>query len=349
MNQDNLEKIKKELEQEFEENEKKLEVYNERAITAENNQFNSKLELWSLFAIIAYIILSILAITTNIFPKLFIPGIILGGSLVSGLIGSAIIMKITKFKERLKSFSTAKNEREKLREEIKYAIEIEKTNNRNMAIKQTLDNLDSKQVLSSFAKNYDISYTDTENIKLNNQKLEEILIQKYQELDLLSAKEVLDRKFNKFFPVRDKIASSLVSGLIFLMAFAGPFIFVKDIINISFLIVPITYGTGFLVSLGYILKRNRDIKQIFQNIGYNIGEDILENKQLGISYDEQIKNKIKDISIISTQLQENKILLESIEDNKQKLMPTNDFVESRLLEEDKSKLNEGPSLVLKKN
>ena len=43
MNKDNLERIKNELEQELEENEEKLEVYNERAIISENNQFQIRI------------------------------------------------------------------------------------------------------------------------------------------------------------------------------------------------------------------------------------------------------------------------------------------------------------------
>jgi hypothetical protein len=62
----------------------------------------------------------------GVMPIESLPFVILGSSLVLGTIGSKILDNKIKPKERLKSFTTASTEVEKIEEEVKYAIELEK-------------------------------------------------------------------------------------------------------------------------------------------------------------------------------------------------------------------------------
>ena len=76
---------------------------------------------------------------TNIIPALSYPAIVVGGSLGIGTLINNLINKKFQTKKRLKVFSTAKTQTEKLKEQLHYQIELEKAINRNLVINQTIN------------------------------------------------------------------------------------------------------------------------------------------------------------------------------------------------------------------
>lgn len=138
MNLEDLKKTKEELEQEKQENDKKISLCDERTRMSKVNSFEYKAGTTLTFSMIGYlaifltsfILIKSLGVTafTNIIPALSFPVIVVGGSLGVGTLIRTLMDKKFQAKERLKAFSTAKTQTEKLEEEIHYQIELEKAN-----------------------------------------------------------------------------------------------------------------------------------------------------------------------------------------------------------------------------
>ena len=138
MKLEDYQKLKEELEKIKSKNQEEINDYEEKINLANQNQFETKACLTFLIAELYYmgIIMtslffpnnSFIIPLTNILPNASIPFIITGLSLGMGIMGTKIMHKIQKIKERFISFSNAKTESEKLEEEIKYKIESEKLN-----------------------------------------------------------------------------------------------------------------------------------------------------------------------------------------------------------------------------
>ena len=138
-----FEKIKKELLEEKEKNNKQIEKNEKRMKIASANSLENKLLSISGLSAIGYLFFFLtfseitkvgLTIFNNIIQALSFPIIIIGSSLCFGTLMNHCISKGLKIKEKYKSFSNAKTEAEKLKEKIQYQIELEKANNRNKTI-----------------------------------------------------------------------------------------------------------------------------------------------------------------------------------------------------------------------
>lgn len=344
MKTEDYKKSKEELQSEIVKNAKIIAISDERTRMANVNQFEFKGMMTLAFSLIPYlglgILTAILVKNGNIAP-LVIPGdafpyIIIGGALCIGTIGRKLLEWKSKSKERLKSFTNASTQSEKLEEEVKYSIELEKAKNRNNAIQQTIDSLNSNQsILNSLSSRYDINdrieSKSSEDAQKKVEELSTLLESKTNELDILSAQKVLHEKFwrirTKWQKGLDATMASMMGGLIAMAYVEIPFIIMDSLSHsiVSSIFAPLIVG---MVGTGaYMVKRNRDNQKVFNILNSELGENALPDK-IEEAYEEQqdidakISTKTREISIAGAQLQEQKRILELFIDNEDQKQQT---------------------------
>ncbi len=329
-------KMNEELNEEINKNNEKIIINSERINILNANQAELKaiitialsvLTLLGLvFAIIAGIKGNIPAFTRFISGKTF-PLVMVGCSLGVGTIGRKLLERKIKLKEKLKSFTSANTHSEKLEEKIKYEIELEKAKNRNKAILQSLDSLKLRQlILKSLASKDNISNKKTPQTMKEAQKeakeLSVLLKEKEEELDLLTNQKVLYEKFWRIRSIVERVVGAIGCGLIggcFTMAcFDVPLLLLQNygsvFSGLSFVLAPFIIGTVGVS--GYVIKRDKDSKKVFDNLNEQLGENALPDKEKKAyeelkDIDAKLKRKIREVSILKIQLQDQKKVLES--------------------------------------
>jgi len=192
--------IRVELQDEYDKNLDTIKVCQERSKLSHFNKTEQRLGRILFQSMIPY--LGLLLTTSlmtmvigpetvaNIMNPLIIPSILTIESLGIGTIINAIGEKNNNIKNRINSYSKAQTEVQKIEEQIFYEIEIEKTKNRNNAIKWAQQELDyNHSILNN--KNNPCENNPNQITKELETKLNEL----YQELDILSTKKVLSEKF----------------------------------------------------------------------------------------------------------------------------------------------------------
>ena len=247
-------------------------------------------------------------------------------------IHNLLINKKYKTKERFKSFSNAKTEVEKIEEELKNKIELEKLKNRNEIINNVVENLeDNVSILSKISDKYTITYRNLSQTKEettdNITKISKLLEEKYKDLDILVTKKVLHENFwrirENFQRICDPILITLGFSVGTLMLTTLPFITAetlslacpmiqKELIFISSLVC------GGVVPNIYLINRNKNRKKVFNNINKTLGDNSLPEK-ISSTHDENMEleslmeKELREISLAEVQLIEQKEVLESDE------------------------------------
>lgn len=347
METEDLKKAKKELQKEIKKNNEQIATNNERTRMAKVNQFEYKVVETLIFSMLPYCcwFVLFLILTQNgtmasilsTIPTESLPFIIVGSSLGIGTIWRKISDWKFKIKERLKAFTNAKTQSEKLQEEVKYAIELEKSKNRNKAIQQTMNLLNSNQsILNSLGNECDINNKFVPKTREDSQKRVEkismLLNEKYDELDVLTTQKVLHKKFWKVrtsVRVMDVMLTGMLGGIFATMVSDMPLIMIGMSGNslttyspvsssLLFILAPIIVGTAG--SSVYMIKRNKDYEKTFNILNGELGENALPDK-IKEAYEEQqdidakIANQMREISIVEIQLQEQKRIMESFADD----------------------------------
>ena len=115
----------------------------------------------------------------------------------------------------------------------------------------------------------------------------------------------------------DIIISGMMGAILTTTFVEIPIIIVRDYITSlgwMSLFTPLIIGT--MGASGYMIKRNKDYMKAFNNLNNELGENSLPNK-INEAYEEQqyidfqIENKIREISIVESHLQERKRIIES--------------------------------------
>jgi len=335
-------KTKEELEGQKKQNDEQVYVSDERTRMSKVNQFEYKagvtLMLSMIFGYLPLLLMSGILVKslgasaiTSIFPGFSFPIALVGGSLGIGAIASTLMAKKFKLKERLEAFSNAKTQADKLEEEIQYQIELEKANNRNKAIDQTLAVLNSNEsLLRTMSSRYDINDRNApqtgEEAEQKIEELSTLVKEKYDELDLATTKKVLH---DRFWRVRakwqkniDTMMASMFSGMFTMFFSLFPIMLVRDTIasNSLFASLATTFSpliVGIVGASGYMAKRNRDYKKAFNSLNSKLGDNALEDKIDDASNEQQeltslIESITRDISVAEVQLKEQQRALETI-------------------------------------
>jgi len=342
---EDFEKTKEQLEEQKKENNKKIVLCDERTRMAKVNSFEYKAGTTLTFSMVGYFAIFLassalikgIGVTafTNVIPALSYPAIVVGSSLGVGTLINTLMAKKYQTKERLKAFSIAKTQTEKLEEEIHYEIELEKANNRNLVIDQAINVLNSNEsMLRRISSKYDISDKSTlkteEEARKRIEQLSTFIKEQYDKLDILSTQKVLHDRFwrirSKFQKSTDIIMAAVISGMV-TMHFTGfPLMMVNEAITYSTEIANLAtifspFIAGIIGASGYMAKRNKDHKKVFDSLNSQLGENALPEiyEKYEGAYEEQeeikalIETQIRDISLAVIQLKEEQQVLESME------------------------------------
>lgn len=314
MNKENLEKIKNKLQEQYNINLNKEKINSARSrLLKINSKEEILLKIVCMSSMIyMLIVLSLLFVfnnpivlsaITNVIPVHGIPFVMMA---VSSTLGTTIIKsfyKKNKLKEKIELFSDAKTDEQRLKEEISYQIESEKIKNKNLAIKKTMENLDSKQlILDKISQNYEINKKDISEEELY--KMYGSLQQNYKELDDITTKKVLFERFcgvnNKAYRILNMMLNFSMVGVFPMMLVATPIIMLSVSFPNPSLISTLTAVFGSFIAGNVMngilyVKKNKIYKNVFnkyyKEIEINFNEE--ENE-----YSEQlIEQKINDISI----------------------------------------------------
>lgn len=329
-------KINEELKNRIQKNNEQINIYDERIRLSSVNQFEYKAIITIIFSLLSFFTLlflpeiltksGIIASLTRAIPTESFSLIITGCSLCVGTIGRKILERKFKIKERLKQFTTANTQSEKLQEEVKYTVELEKAKNRNKVIQQTLDLLNSNQsILNSLSHRYDMNdRTMPQTLEENKKGVEDfskLLKDKYTELDILTTKKILNENFWKVRTKGQKVKDTMMTGMLgglFTMIYGNlPHLIVMGYIPSSGLMPLFTpFIAGFMGAIGYMIKRNKDYIHVFNNLNNELGENALpdeikEEYEKHQDTDAKIENKIRDISKNEIKLYELKRIMET--------------------------------------
>ncbi len=336
MKTEEFNKTNEELNKEIIRNIKINNENDERKRMAYVNQFDFKVLETLIFSSLPYLAIIIISCIlekcgvmssiTKFIPAESFPFLTIGGSVCIGTICRKMLEFKAKTKERLKAFTNAKTESEKVQEEVKYTIELEKVKNRNKAIRLAMDSLSKNQsILDSLASKYVINDKslpqDEEEAKKRIEDLSKILKDKYKELDILTTQKVLHEKFwkvrTKSQKVIDIIVSAVLSGAFAMFFTEMPLIIVRDYIaslNLISVFAPLIIAAAGVT--GYMIKRNKDYMRVFNILNKDLGENALPHSIKDVYEENQdinskIKNIINEISVVESQLQEQKRAMES--------------------------------------
>ena len=333
-----FEKVKQELKNEREENNKKNMEFSEKALLTELNSFENKFFInLGLSGIIYLLILFLTVFLFNDFNSLSLnyPIILIGSSLGVGTFINDKISEIYKRKERYESFSNAKNEFEKLMEETNYKIELEKARNRNIVINSTLNLIGSTEsVLDKLPSVCDVkekySSKSKEELERNIEEISNLIKERYANLDMLSTKAVLNTKFwkirSKINKKIDMIIYPLLFGLGTMIFVEFPFLFTlaadsSVIVNSVPILVP--FAIGSVGTYLYMLKRNRNYEKVFNYYNSQLKDNALSDTLKFDGVFEEfseirslIEKEIQDISTATIKLNDEKEALETKESKK---------------------------------
>lgn len=337
---EDFKKSREELQEEINKNKSQLYINAERAKAASINQLDNKLLLTFACALIPYVAITIVFVIlvkvlgastiANILPPFISQIIFTGVPLGIGALRSKLIFKKQKIKERLKSFSKAKTETEKIEEEIYNQIELEKLNNRNKINIQAINSLDYNESILQFVsdkynieeKNQSSNKEETEQ-KLN--VLSTIIEKEYNELDILSTKKTLNTHFSEIRDNYEKVTAILyacmTAGLMTMAVTFTPLFMLREVYTYSSLFTNLLHAlaplaVGILGACGYRIKRNKDSEKAFDNLNSTLGENQLPKNTKDIhketkEYKRIIEDKINHISDLKVKFQETKRNLET--------------------------------------
>ena len=350
MKSEDLTKTKKELKQELEKNYEQINLCDERTRMSKVTSPEYKTGLTLSFSMIGYLVFfassSILiksvgvSTFTNAIPALSFPAVLVGGSLGVGTLIRTLMDKKFHVKKRLKSFSTAKTQSEKLEEEIHYQIELEKANNRNLVVEQAINDLDANErVIRNLSSEYDISdkeiSKDEKEMEKTIKELSTVVKEQYNKLNVLSTQKILNKRFllvrSKFQKIQDVMLTVGLSCIAPWLLTNLPLMMVDEAIPYSSSILSLLATTlaPFAVGIGgaslYMAKKNKDQKKVFNNLNSQLGENALTEKlgKFGSDYEEKnkidglIRRQINDTSFAVIQLKKQERVLENLVSAKQ--------------------------------
>lgn len=326
MQQKDLDKIDQILIDEFQNNDKNMDMNYEKRKISRANQFSYKVIKTIGYSMLPYLIFIITILSqNNIFAHTSfsiesLSLLIAGGSLVLGTVGEKIIDWKLKIKKRFNSFSRFKSEPYKIQEEIKYAATYEQEKNKNKVIIQSMQLLNINHSISNEFDNCNNSkINDTEIVQSKIDNLSNNLEQKYDELYTLSLKKILHDKFTDIRMKSHKLINkiiTIVGGICTLLYFNLPLFILNGFqLNIySFISLATSFigGTAFFGI--YTSRKDKTCKKAFNNLNRKLKEEALpttindfskEKKEINI----QLNQKVNEISEIYIQLQEQKVTL----------------------------------------
>jgi len=195
------------LEKEYDEIQEKIKKLSNKIQILKYSSIKNKLERILSFSIVPFFMTFMVLALTNLNNTSLsfslnevslIATLMSTSSLTIGLIANNLLEKKYKVKERLKSFSNSKTNKEKIKETIEYEIEKEQLINRNKVIKETINTLQNeKDMIESLSNKYNIGDSKYAKLSLNDLKesikeLEKIISIRLYKIDLTTEKKEIN-------------------------------------------------------------------------------------------------------------------------------------------------------------
>ncbi len=379
MIQEQFDEIMSELEKEKSRYNKEIIINNRKKYLLKNNQVDTKImETIALsFTSMMIIFLGILLINQiGLLPTLpiLVPVegislIISGTSIVIGTILQNKLKSKRQTNERIKEFSNANTQSELLQEEIEYTIEEEKNKNKKLIVQKVMNSINDKQnKIDSLSEEYTISKKESnqtiEDTEKNIDNLNDAIEEKYNELDYLTSYKLIysnfEKKDNKKLNIENIIYSvfggafSIPTCLSTLPVFEKIFLNNPHVNSIIALFIPFTLGT--VGTYTYLKKKEDCHREVFKNLKSELEEnalssDIEKKYNNGTSINKSINKIITEISRLRIKLEEEKLLLNSF-DNEDEIEPSKSNDKENILpidiqSEENNTIEKGPTLVKK--
>ena len=334
----NINEIKKRIEEEYNTNCSKINELEKKIWLLERSSFETKLILTCAFSLLPWFVTVLIG--PSILKSGFIP-LELTKPLFAivpallGTIASTIINKKQKIDERIKKFSKASKEREKIEEEAKYKIQQKNLRSYNTMLEKYYGDLESNErLISSLSDKYNntAKENDTRNkeeIEKNVENLEQLLEEKINDLNIATTRHTLTNLFWKVRSKFDRVIDVSVFGglgMVFcMMLYNLPMLQANSIKGIQF--STSILGTfapaiiGGIICSGYGLKRGHDRLWAFKNINNELGENAFaENENFSIRDLEQEKNEmINNVYAVRKQLDTDTQKLESLKNEAEQI------------------------------
>lgn len=306
MNKKNFKKIKNSIKEKQDNNSNLIYELSSKIYFLKESSLDNKLSNIIAFSAIPFIVISGLLpvyMSANI-PTFIYFLIITIIPITFGTITNNYLNKKNGLCDKLKSFSNAKNEEEKIEEATRYIIEREKLKNENEVLKQTNDKL----------------YIDIKNVDTDIDKLNESIKEKQKNLDILSTKVTLTKEFgdirhkNKVNDFSTKTLVCLIGMYICLAVYNMPIYIANKVRNfnikksISTMLLEIIAPSiiGGIISIKYYNKKRKNRINAFKKINNELEDEKLDEVITYNNYNdyrEKINKSINELSDLKLQLE----------------------------------------------
>lgn len=324
----NINRIKKEIEQEINKNNNEIENLKNKIRIIRNNTFQIKiirvLSMAILTGSLLFIPTAFLA-RINLIPYdlLQVFNILISANI--GFIGEKIITKKLKLNEKLKQFSKSHTNDEKIEEENRYKMKVKQLESINQVLTQTIKKLEEKaKKIKEISKEYTIVNNDhrtlseiEESINKNNRSYTDTkeAIIKYS--NKVALQQNLNIARDKVNDIQNVLVYPMFGALLIMIFYNIPLLGNYSVgFNALRFIIPNI--AGYIGSLSCILKVSRDSKKAFKKINSELNEDSLKEKIWDLSdeqYEEELSILINQASNILVKLEEEKIKLCALKEN----------------------------------
>ena len=311
MNLRELEKSTEELILKNRYNEDNINLKKERLSTIKENGLGTKCAITASISMIIYaalliiIVLNGVSILPSFIPVNLISPIIALTSIVSGVVGERILGKL-----KIGNKITSNDSIKELEEQIKLEIELEQSKNKELAVQNSVDMLNTNEnIIKSISDDANVINSTLKDESINDLNLN--LEEQYKRLDELTIKKVLSDKFwlynNKTKPLFKVLSAFLITSLSSMLVFGIPNVVLSDLLTYSdmysaLLGMTTPFVIGGITGGLYTIKNNKDNKKVFNKLKEEFNVDDLDSKLI----EKEIKGTIKNISDIEIKIQDMK-------------------------------------------
>ena len=224
-------------------------------------------------------------------------------SLGIGTIGRELLQWKFKTKKKYKMFAKSHNSSERIYEEWKYNLELEKAKNKNDALNRAVEELNLNST-NTYEKDCNVV---TKGCNEEIEKLKSNLEEQYKRLNVLTSQRKIHEctNFLKKESLVEKIASGVMIGGIFtLMYGCMPIIAIRDLLSSNYVsaYMATTFILGITSTIVFKIKSDNDIKKAFNSLNRELGEDALTDEMINTysqaQFNTEIEHTIADFSKI---------------------------------------------------
>lgn len=332
MNIKDSEQIRKILKEEYNKNCTEIDNLSYKIKILNLNNFEQKFATSFALSIIPWVAITFLLTSIaqiGILPIELVQPLSIGIPALIGACGTKLLYNKQNINKKIRKFSNAKSQKEKIEEEIRYELAKEKIKSHNKVIKLIHNNLlENENIISFISESYSVSPKEEDNrskeeISINYQNTKQLLNEQNAKLDEATTKEFLSKKFwryrNKFQRYTEPLMFGSLGSVLCMILYNYPLILISRSPNVQIhssvlntLMPAIIGGCGCIV---FGINRKNKQMSIFKNINSELGNEALP-ETIGFdsenNYEKAKKKIINDTCSIKLKLESEKQKLNHI-------------------------------------